>query len=71
MLLGVVGVDFGRCADLHLKAGQNTQKRLKMAKKVFRPAFGCAQHPKAGRNTQQLGVGLKRECSFQAPLSLF
>ena len=21
-------------------------------KKMFRPAFGCAQHPKAGRNTQ-------------------
>ena len=20
---------------------------------MFRPAFGCAQHPKAGRNTQQ------------------
>ena len=23
-------------------------------KKVVQPAFGCAQHPKAGRNTQQL-----------------
>ena len=23
-------------------------------KKVFRPAFECAQHPKAGQNTQQL-----------------
>ena len=22
---------------------------------MFRPAFGCAKHPKAGRNTQQLG----------------
>ena len=25
----------------------------KWLKKMFRPAFGCAQHPKAGRNTQQ------------------
>ena len=25
-----------------------------MAKKVFWPALGCAQHPKAGQNTQQL-----------------
>ena len=24
----------------------------------FRPAFGCAQHPKAGRNTQQVAVCL-------------
>ena len=23
-------------------------------KKVFRPAFWCAQHPKAGQNTQQV-----------------
>ena len=23
---------------------------------MFRPAFGCTQHPKAGRNTQQLSV---------------
>ena len=23
---------------------------------MFRPAFACAQHPKAGRNTQQWGV---------------
>ena len=27
------------------------EKRLK---KMFRPAFGCAQHPKAGGNTQQV-----------------
>ena len=25
----------------------------KTAEKMFRPASGCAQHPKAGRNTQQ------------------
>ena len=31
----------------------NDQKRLKKAKKGFWPAFGCTQHPKAGRNTQQ------------------
>ena len=29
----------------------NVEKRLK---KMFRPAFGCAQHLKAGRNTQQM-----------------
>ena len=29
---------------------KKVEKRLK---KMFRPAFGCAQHPKAGRNTQQ------------------
>ena len=28
-------------------------KGLKGLKKVFRPAVGCAQHPKAGQNTQQ------------------
>ena len=27
------------------------QQRLK---KMFQPALGCAQHPKAGRNTQQV-----------------
>ena len=32
------------------------QKRLKMAEKVVLPALGCAQHPKAGRNTQQLWI---------------
>ena len=26
-------------------------------KKAVQPAFGCAQHPKTGRNTQQLAVG--------------
>ena len=25
---------------------------------MFRPAFGCAQHPKAGRNTQQMAPTL-------------
>ena len=34
--------------------GLNEQKRLKTAKKVVRPAFSCAQQPKAGQNTQQL-----------------
>ena len=28
---------------------KKVEKRLK---KMFRPTFGCAQHPKAGRNTQ-------------------
>ena len=26
---------------------------------MFRPAFGCAQHPKSGQNTQQQGFGSK------------
>ena len=26
---------------------------------MFRPAFGCAQHPKAGQNTQQVLFNLK------------
>ena len=30
-----------------------------MAKKMFRPAFGCAQHPKAGLNTQLISSVLK------------
>ena len=29
-------------------------KKWYLWKKVFQPAFGCAQHPKAGRNTQQI-----------------
>ena len=32
----------------------NEQKRLKMANKMFQPAFGSAQHPKAGWNTQHI-----------------
>ena len=32
------------------------KKRLKTAKKLFWPALGCAQRPKAGWNTQQLGM---------------
>ena len=31
-----------------------TQKRLKTAKKIVRPALGCAQHPKASQNTQHI-----------------
>ena len=31
-----------------------TKKVKKRLKKMFRPAFGCAQHTKAGRNTQQM-----------------
>ena len=30
------------------------KKGWKRPKKVFQPAFGCAQHPKAGQNTQQM-----------------
>ena len=48
-LLGAAFVDFSLKS---LKKVWNEQKRLKTAEKVVRPAFGCAQHPKAGRNTQ-------------------
>ena len=43
---------------------------------MFWPAFGCAQHPKAGRNTQQALVDsldkLKEVYAFalQTPISL-
>ena len=38
-----------------MKNYQKTSKirKLKTAKKVFRPAFGCAQHPKPVQNTQK------------------
>ena len=32
----------------------NIKKKLKMAKILFRPAFGCLQHPTAVKNTQHL-----------------
>ena len=32
---------------------KKNKKGWKRLKKVVQPAFGCAQHPKAGRNTQQ------------------
>ena len=32
----------------------NEEKGCKRIKKVLQPAFVCAQHPKAGQNTQQL-----------------
>ena len=35
---------------VHLYITKKVEKRLK---KMFRPAFGCCKHPKAGRNTQQ------------------
>ena len=37
-----------------------------MAKKMFQPAFGCAQHPKAGQNTQQTS----RDSAFAGGLSI-
>ena len=36
-----------------------TKKMLEMAQKVFQPAVGCMQHPKAGPNTQQLSLWSK------------
>ena len=44
-------LDFSR--EITKKALKWTTKVEKRLKKMFRPAFGCAQHPKAGRNTQQ------------------
>ena len=45
-------VDFSReITEKPLKWTKKVKKRLK---KRFRPAFGCAQHPKAGRNTQHM-----------------
>ena len=36
------------------KALKLTKKVEKRLKKMFQPAFGCAQHPIAGRNTQHI-----------------
>ena len=44
-----------------MKKLTNQQKRLKQFKFVFWPNFGCAQHPKAGQNTQQL-FHIKMQC---------
>ena len=48
----------------HWKSNNNKRKRLKnswkTAEKMFWPAFGCAQHPKDGQNTQQVFGGAKR-----------
>ena len=40
----------------HWKRFKINNKGWKRLKKVFRPAFGWAYHPKAGQNTQQLLV---------------
>ena len=40
--------------DFRRKFIEKHLKRRKKAEKLFRPAFGCAQHPKAGQNTQQI-----------------
>ena len=37
-----------------LKSSEMNKKGQKMAEKMFRPAFGCCKHPKAGQNTQQI-----------------
>ena len=39
----------------HWKRFEMHKKGWKRLKKVVRPAFGWEQHPKAGRNTQELG----------------
>ena len=43
-------VDFRR--EITEKGLEWTKKHWKWLKKVFWPAFGCAQYPKTGRNTQ-------------------
>ena len=49
-MIQIIG-DFSR--EITEKALKLTKQVKKTAEKRFRPAFGCAQHPKAGRNTQQ------------------
>ena len=44
-----------RC-EITEKALKLTKKVEKQLKKMFQPAFGCAQHPKAGQNTQHLAL---------------
>ena len=39
--------------EITKKGTKRTRKVENGFKKVFGPAFGCAQHAKAGRNTQQ------------------
>ena len=39
---------------INWKRFEINKKVWKWLKKVFQPAFGCAQHPKAGWNTQQI-----------------
>ena len=43
-----------------LKKVKNEQKRSKTAENVFGPAFRCRQHPKAGRNTQQICTNIDK-----------
>ena len=34
---------------------EDIANKIEVREDRFRPAFGCAQHPKAGQNTQQGG----------------
>ena len=43
---------FSAVFDIFCLKWTNGWKQLKRAEKMFQPAFRCAQHPKAGRNTQ-------------------
>ena len=58
-------------SEITEKGLKSTKKFENGWKKVVRPAFGCGQHPKPGRNTQQviklwktthLETGLKEYC---------
>ena len=43
----------------HWKSFEMNKEGWKTAERRFQPAFGCPQHPKAGRNTQQSNLALK------------
>ena len=47
------------------------KKGQKTAEKMFRPAFGCCKHPKAGRNTQQICMNFHQILMVEANTSMF
>ena len=55
-------VDFSR--EITEKALKWTKKVEKRLKKMFWLAFRCCKHLKAGRNTQQMGMGKVGECNW-------
>ena len=57
-------------AGWHANAGRLNKKGWKRLKKGFRPAFWCAQHPKAGQNTQQMEYGIKEDTFFCKTVSI-
>ena len=61
-------VDFSR--EITKKGLKWTIKVEKRLKKMFWPAFGCCKHPKAGRNTQHLGVWIQNKSMVDVSFSL-